>query len=121
MADEIRELTRDPIEGGRLSFRVIYFYELAAPITTHGGVVVKLTPRAGLPPEVAALEILSEPAMAALDTGDAVFRTESVKQGPDQTHDDVLKVAQRRYAKGPRWIARERARYANTGRKHNAT
>jgi hypothetical protein len=124
MADQIVEITRDPLKGGLLRFHVLYLYPLAEPVVTLGGKVVKLTPSDTLPPEVVEYELLGDHAaaiMAKFEDGTGCFRVEYLDQMAGETLDAVLLRVQRRYSKGLTWIEQQRARYANAGRTHDAT
>ena len=123
MADEIREITRDPLRHGLVRFTVLYLYGIAEPVEANG-IVVKLTPSDTLPPEVADYDLLGDSAaaiLAKLDDGTGCFRVDYLDQMPGESLADVLLRVQRRYSKGFAWIEQQRARYANAGRTHDAT
>lgn len=121
MADEIRELTRNPIRGGRLSFHVLYLFPVPGGIVVNG-VPVVLRPRTDLPEGVEALQVLDGDTLGMIDAGTLTWDTDHVAQ--KDSNEPLLQVLGRvqiRYAaKAARLVPLARVQYANYGRKHDA-
>jgi hypothetical protein len=117
MADEIREITRDPIKGGRLRFCVLDLCLVGEPVLAKGNTVV-LTPRSELPVEVTKYRLLGDNAdtlMELMDAGTLVFREDCIEQLRGETLSSVLERVRLRYEKVPLWIEEQRARWAHAG------
>lgn len=140
MANEIVEITRDPLKSGLLRFTVLFLHALAEPVKANG-VDVVLTPSHELPPEVDAYKLLGDTEAAAaikakLDDGTGWFSVEPFDQrrimtGIDpetkeptyrkETPAEVLGRARPRYNnKSAPYIAQQRARYEHAGDTHDA-
>ena len=118
MANRIVEVTRDTLGNGLLRFNVLFLYPVNPPLKIDD-IVQILRPLSTLPDGFEAHEKLTRQEVDAISAGTATFKLDYVDQRSGESHEDTLARAQRRYAKGLRWIARERVRIANFGRRHN--
>jgi hypothetical protein len=120
MVDAIRELTRDPISKGRVSFHVLRLFPVVGAIVVNGTPVV-LRPRTDLPPGVEALGVLNGDELAAIDAGELTWDEDHIAQ--NDSNEPLLQVlgrAQVRYAaKAARLVPLARIQYANFGKKHD--
>jgi len=121
MADEIRELTRNPIRGGRLAFHVLYLFRVD-PVISVNGVPVVLKPRADLPDGVEALGVLNGVLLGMIDAGTLTWDTDFVAQ--KDSNEPLLQVLRRcqiRYAaKAARLVPQARVQFEHYGQKHDA-
>jgi hypothetical protein len=121
MANEIRELTRNPIRGGRLSFHVIRLFQVD-PVIEVNGVAVILRPRTDLPEGVERLHVLNVVELGKIDAGTLTWDTDHVAQ--KDSNEPLLQVLGRvqvRYAaRAARLVPLARIQYANFGKKHDA-
>jgi hypothetical protein len=120
MADEIRELTRDPIGKGRIAFHILRLFPIEPPIVVSGAPVV-LRPRSELPPGVESLGVLNGDELAKIDNGTLTWDLTYVAQ--KDSNEPLLQVLGRvqiRYAaEAAVLVPRARVAYANFGKKHD--
>ena len=121
MANEIRELTRNPLRGGRLAFHVLYLFRVE-PVISVNGVPVVLKPRTELPGGVEALGVLNGVELGMIDAGTLTWDTDFVAQ--NNSNEPLLQVLGRiqvRYAaRAARLVPLARIQYANFGKPHDA-
>jgi hypothetical protein len=121
MADEIRELTREPIGRNLLAFNVLYLFQVNPAIVVNGTPVV-LRPRGDLPPGVIQFGVLNSDELDEIDVGTLTFDTDYVRQKhSDEPLAQVLVRVQIRYAaQAAVLVPMARIRYANFGKKRDA-
>jgi len=121
MANEILVLGVDTNTDQRSQVRALFLFPVSPRIATFGGVTIVPTPTASLPIDVTTLALLSEPELAALDSGNAAFELVSLYLTPAQRANLGQAIARitAAYAQST-FVTELRARFEFTGRRVNA-
>jgi hypothetical protein len=121
MADEIRELLREPAGKGRLTFNVLRLFEVNPPIEIND-TPIAIKPRNDLPDNVERYGVLNATELTKIVAGTLTWDTDGVKQrSKNESEDKVFKRIRARYAATAATLVPEaRVRYADFGKKHDA-
>jgi hypothetical protein len=120
MANEIIEVTRDPMKGGGLRVRVLLTYNISGNPVAFGANVIPLTPRESLSVEARDYGLLSPAQLQGLDNGLGVVLERHVEQMDGEPQAQLLARIRGQYQKGLVWIEQQRRRWDHAGNTYDA-